>query len=63
MAKPTEESYSAAKRILVWLRDRSDLGVTYGRPGLQSLEDLIPTGDASKPMDPDRSHALSCCER
>ena len=61
MAKPTVDSYSAAKRILAWLRDRADLGVTYGRPDLLSLDDLIPTGDDCKPMDGARSHALSCC--
>lgn len=47
MAKPTEQSYTGAKRILAWLRDRSELGCTYGRPQLRSLEDLIPSQDPS----------------
>lgn len=60
MAKPTEQSYVAAKRILIWLRDRMDLGVTYGRPSIRSLDDLIPTGDTLQPMNDQRSPALTC---
>ena len=60
MAKPTEQSYTAAKRILAWLRDRSDLGCTYGRPHLRSLEDLIPSQDPFPPMHDSRDFALTC---
>ena len=36
MATPTRESHAAAKRILAWLSNRADLGITYGAPHLRS---------------------------
>ena len=56
MAKPTEQSYAAAKRILLWLRDRVDLGVTFGGPHIKSLDDLVPS---ELPRDPPRRAARS----
>ena len=36
----TKKSYVAAKRILMWLRDRAKLGVTYGSPQIKGMCDL-----------------------
>ena len=60
MAKPTHSMYAACKRILAWLRDRIDLGVTYGASHLRSAEDLLPQGPPKPPMDPSRDASLAC---
>ena len=60
MAKPTEQSYAAAKRILLWLRDRVDLGVTFGGPHIKSLDDLIPSELPRDPLDEQRAPCLAC---
>ena len=60
MAKPTEQSYAAAKRILLWLRDRIDLGVTFGGPHIKSLDDLVPGELPRDPLDARRAPCLAC---
>ena len=66
MSKPTLEVYRAAKCILSWLRKRSNLGVTYGRAGVQGWEDLLlprsQSGKAipSQPMSGPAPLYLSC---
>ena len=60
MAKPTEQSYAAAKRILLWLRDRVDLGVTFGGPHIKSLDDLVPSELPRDPLDEQRAPCLAC---
>jgi len=60
MAKPTHQVYACAKRILLWLRDRAHIGVTYGHPSIQSLEDLIPKGEPREPLSTDRDFSLAC---
>ena len=62
MAKPTIEVYRAAKRVLVWLWHRKDLGVTYGGADITCLEDLVPSPHTPVvPMSPRRGPQLACC--
>ena len=61
MATPTHESYAAAKRILAWLNNRLDLGVTFGAPHLRALDDLAPSAESIMPMASERDYSLVCC--
>ena len=61
MATPTHESYAAAKRILAWLNNRLDLGVTFGAPHLRTLDDLAPSAEPIMPMASERDYSLVCC--
>ena len=58
MAKPTHESYAAAKRILAWLAQRKDVGVCYGNRRLRTYEDLKAPHEDIMPMSPDRDPSL-----
>ena len=60
MAKPTPQTYAAAKRVLAWLAAHSKLGVTYGGRGIRQLTDLLPRGSPRKPMEPQRDPSLAC---
>ena len=60
MAKPTRESHAAAKRILAWLKQHDDLGVTYGAKHVDSLEKLSPPRDPPMPMGSERNYSLHC---
>ena len=60
MATPTHESYAAAKRILAWLSNRADLGVTYGASNLTCAADLLPPKDDLLPMGDVRDCSLFC---
>ena len=53
MATPTRESHAAAKRILAWLKQHENLGVTYGAPHIDSLDKLKPPDIPPMPMDSD----------
>ena len=61
MTTPTHESYAAAKRILAWLNNRLDLGVTFGAPHLRALDDLAPSAEPIMPMASERDYSLVCC--
>ena len=60
MAKPTAQSYAAAKLILWWLHANRTLGVVYGAPGLRTLEDLLPKGEPLSPTDRNVDASLAC---
>ena len=61
MAKPTHRSYACARRILMWLSGRKELGVTFGGPAFKSVADLLPQRSPLLPLDPHRDGSLACC--